>query len=53
MDVKQRHQTNGFEVQTLHEKTHPRITRKASFRSPKPVQVAAVILATYIETQEY
>ena len=29
-DVRQRDQTNGFDVQDRHEKTHPRITRKSS-----------------------
>ena len=44
-DVKQRHQTNGFDMQAKHERTHPRITRKSSFWSPQPVQAADVILA--------
>ena len=43
--VKQRLQTNGFDVQGRHERTHPRITRKASLWSPQPVQAADVILA--------
>ena len=44
-DGKQRHQTNGFDVQARHERTHPRMTRKSSSWSPKPVQAADVILA--------
>ena len=44
-DVKQRHQTNGFDMQAKHERTHPRITRKSSLWSPQPVQAADVILA--------
>ena len=44
-DVKQKHQTNLFEMQTKHERTHPRITRKSSLWSPQPVQAADVILA--------
>ena len=44
-DVKQKHQTNGFELQAKHERTHPRITRKSSLWSPQPVQAADVILA--------
>ena len=44
-DVKQRHQTNGFDVQARHERTHPRITKKSSLWSPQPVQAADVILA--------
>ena len=33
-DVKQRHQTNAFDVQARHERTHPRITRKSPLWSP-------------------
>ena len=44
-DVKQRHQTNGFDVQARHDRTHPRITKKSSLSSPQPVQAADVILA--------
>ena len=44
-DVKQSHQTNGFDVQARHERTHPRITKKSSLWSPQPVQAADVILA--------
>ena len=29
-DVRQRHHTNGFDMQAKHERTHPRITRKSS-----------------------
>ena len=43
--MKQRHQTNEFDVQARHERTHPRITRKSSLWSPQPVQAADVILA--------
>ena len=32
---KQRHQTNGFYVQAVHERTHPRITRNSSLWSPQ------------------
>ena len=42
-DVKQRHQTNGFDVQARHERTHPRITKKSSLWSPQPVEAADVI----------
>ena len=42
---KQRHQTNGFDVQARHGRTHSRITRKSSLWSPQPVQAADVILA--------
>ena len=45
-DVKQRHQTNGFNVQARHERTHSRITRKSSLWSLQPVQATDVILAT-------
>ena len=44
-DVKQRHQTNGLDMQAKHERTHPRMTRKSSLWSPQPVQAADVILA--------
>ena len=44
-DVKQRHQTNGFDVQARHGRTHSRITWKSSLWSPQPVQAADVILA--------
>ena len=44
-DVKQRHLTNGFDVQARHERTHLRITKKYSLWSPQPVQAADVILA--------
>ena len=49
--VKQKHQTNGFEMQAKDERTHPRIMRKSSLWSPQPVQAADVI--SYIETQEH
>ena len=42
---KQRHHTNGFDVQARHERTHPRITRKSSLWSPQPVHAADVIFA--------
>ena len=41
-DVKQRHQTNGFDMHAKHERTHSRITRKSSLWSPQPVQAADV-----------
>ena len=44
-DVKQRHHTNGFDVQVRHERTHPRITKKSSMWSPQPVQAADILLA--------
>ena len=44
-DVKQRHQTNGFDMQAEHERAHPRIMRNSSLWSPQPVQAADVILA--------
>ena len=44
-DVKQKHQTNGFDMQAKHERTNPRITRKSQWWSPQPVQAADVILA--------
>ena len=44
-NVKQRHQTNGFDVQARYERTHSRITRKSLLWSPQPVQAADVILA--------
>ena len=44
-DVKQRHQTNGFDVHARHERTHSRITRMSSLWSPQPVHAADVILA--------
>ena len=47
-DVKQRHQTNGFDMQAKHERTHLRITRKSSLWSPQPVQAPDVILKTFI-----
>ena len=43
-DVKQKHQTNGFDMQAKHERTHPRIKRKSSLWSPQPVQAADIIL---------
>ena len=44
-DVKWRHQTNGFDVQARHERTHPWIMKNSSLWSPLPVQAADVILA--------
>ena len=44
-DLKQKLQTNGFEMQAKHERTHPRITKKSSLSSPQPVQAADVTLA--------
>ena len=44
-DVEQRHQTNGFDEQASHERTHSQITRKSSLWSTQPVQAADVILA--------
>ena len=35
-DVKQRHQTNGFDVQARHDRTHPRITKKFRCGVPNP-----------------
>ena len=43
--MKQKHQTNVFDVQPRHERTHSRITKKSSLWSPQPVQAADVILA--------
>ena len=43
--MKQRHQTNGFNVEVRHERTHPQITKKSSLWSPQPVQAADIILA--------
>ena len=43
-DVKQRHQTNGFDMQAKHERTHPWITRKSSLWSPQPIQAADEII---------
>ena len=44
-DVKQRHQTNRFDMQAKYERIYPRITWKSSLWSPQPVQEADVILA--------
>ena len=43
--MKQRHQTNGFDVQARHERTHPRITKKSSLWSPQSEKAVDVILA--------
>ena len=45
LDVKQRHTTSGFQVQTIDEKTHQLITWRFSLWSQQPVQAADVILA--------
>ena len=50
-DLKQRHQTNGFDVNARHERTHSRITRKSSLWSPQ--QLSGRCNISYIETQEH
>ena len=43
--MKQRHQTNGFDVQARHARTHPRIAKKSSLWSLQIVQAADINLA--------
>ena len=44
-EVKQRQQTSGLDMQHVHERTNPQITKKTSLWSPLPVQAAEVTLA--------
>ena len=44
-EVKQRQHTSGHDVQPMHERTNPRITKNTSLWSPQPVQAADVTLA--------